>query len=371
MIRPTNAEVRLDLIKHNIDVIRSKLKPETKFLAVVKANAYGHGMIPVANFLQKSGVDFFAVAIVEEGILLRKSGITLPILILGVTPQANWVDVARYDLTPAVFTPEQLLNLEKAAAKQSKKCDIHLKIDTGMNRIGIKSETELNDLIEVLKNCPHLELAGMFTHFAISESPDKLFTQYQAAVFEKYITQIRNAGYSPLIHASNSGAALTMPELQYDMVRGGLAMYGYHPIGHPVKCTDLKPALSWKTNIVHIKTIGVGESVSYGRRFIAERPTVVATLPVGYGDGYKRALSGKAYVVIRGKKAPILGSVCMDQCMCDITDIPDARIGDEVQLIGEQNGVSVTADDLANLCETISYEILLSISDRVPRIYPV
>ncbi|MDO4493487.1 MAG: alanine racemase [Clostridia bacterium] len=370
MIRPTNAEVRLDLIRHNINIIRSRLKPETKFLAVVKANAYGHGLKTVANYLQQNGVDFFAVAIVEEGIRLRNAGITLPVLILGVTPEANWIDVVRYDLTPAVFTPGQLRALEAAAEEQNKTCSVHLKIDTGMNRIGIKTEEDFLTLLDVLKECPHLSFSGMFTHFAISECPDKAFTRYQAKVFERFIALAHAAGHRPLIHAANSGAALMMPEVQYDMVRGGLAMYGYHPIGHPVEGTDLRPALSWKTSIVHIKHIEIGESVSYGRRFIAERPTTVATLPVGYGDGYKRALSGKAHVIIRGKKAPVLGAVCMDQCMCDITDIPEAEIGDEVILLGSQGNEAVTADDMAELCDTISYEILLSISDRVPRIYP-
>lgn len=369
MLRATNAEIRLQNIAHNIQVIRAGLKPETKFLAVVKANAYGHGIEEVAGFLQHCGVDYLGVAIAEEGAELRKSGITLPILILGASMDTHLDCIVENDLIPTVFSSHTLQQLQATAARFNKVCRIHFKIDSGMNRIGFTDKDDFRSALGLLRDCPNLVLDGMFTHFAVSELPDPSFTLQQAERFYEYVDIAHAAGYYPILHAANSGAALALPRLQFDMVRGGIAMYGYHPAGAPVRGIDLRPVMSWKTNIVNIKTIDAGESVSYGRRFIADRPTVVATLPVGYGDGFKRCLTGHAEVLIHGQRAPLIGTVCMDQCMCDVTHIKNAAIGDEVILMGQQGDESITADELAAHADTISYEILLSVSKRVPRIY--
>lgn len=369
MLRATNTEIQLNRIAHNIAEIKTRLRPETKYLAVVKANAYGHGIEEVARFVQRNGADYLGVAIAEEGARLRMAGVTIPILILGASMDTHLECIVENDLIPTVFSSHTLLQLQSAAARLGRLCRFHFKIDTGMNRIGFTHTEDFREALSLLQDCPNLRFDGMFTHFAVSELPDHSFTLQQGARFREYVALAHAAGYHPLLHAANSGAALGIPELQFDMVRGGIAMYGYHPIGYPVDGIDLLPALSWKTSIVNIKTIRPGESVSYGRRFIAEKETRVATLPVGYGDGYKRSMSGRAEVLIHGRRAPLVGTVCMDQVMCDVTGIPDAAIGDEVVLLGSQGAETISADEIAGWADTISYEILLSISDRVPRIY--
>lgn len=370
MLRPTRVEIDLNNIGSNVEIIRSALTPETKYLAVIKANAYGHGAVKVADYLeQRKMADYFAVAIVEEGIQLRENGNKLPILVLGPSQPAYAHEIVQYDLTPAVFTTEMLLALDHAAKAAGKKCRFHFKIDSGMNRIGFKSHETFLNALETLKKCESLVFEGIFTHFAVAEIEDPSFTDQQIKTFLSYVELARTAGYSPIVHCANSAGILMRPYSHYDMVRGGIAMYGYHPTGKFMPESGLKPVLTFKTQIAYLKTILPGETVSYGRRFTAEKSTLVATLPVGYGDGYKRLLSGKASVLIHGKRAPLIGSICMDQCMCDVSDIPNVKIGDEVVLIGQQGEEAVSADELADLVGTISYEILLSISERVPRIY--
>ncbi len=368
-MRSTCAFVSLDNIHHNIELIRSRLKPETKYLAVVKANAYGHGMEAVARCALESGASYLAVAFSEEGMRLRREGFSAPILLLGATDEAHMDQAIRYDLIPAIFTAESLLALQKHAAKRNAVCRFHFKIDTGMRRIGFTDESAFVEALDLLGHCPNLRFEGMFTHFAVSERPDPSFTLLQAERFRRYVDLAHARGYSPLLHAANSAAALHLPETQFDMVRGGIAMYGCPPSGHAVEGDDLRPALSWHTRLTHTKTIGPNEGVSYGLRFVSAGETRVGTLPVGYGDGYKRCLSGRADVLVRGRRARQIGTICMDQMMVDLTDIPEAQVGDEVVLIGSQGAETITADELADLAGTISYEILLSISDRVPRVY--
>lgn len=369
MIRATRTEIALSNIAHNISVIRAGLKPETKFLAVVKANAYGHSLEEVARYACDHGADYLGVAIAEEGVRLRTAGIKAPILILGASMDTHIGCILEHDLTPTVFSIDTLKQLQAAAAAAGKQCRFHFKVDTGMNRIGFVSTEAFEAALQYLAECPNLIFEGMFTHFAVSELPDNSFTRQQAARFDDFVAIAARYGYHPILHAANSGGALELPEYQYDMVRGGIAMYGYHPAGHAVGSADLRPVLSWKTNIVNIKEIAEGETVSYGRTFTASRRTLVATLPVGYGDGYKRCLSNRASVLIHGKRAPQIGTVCMDQIMCDVTDIPGAAIGDEVILLGCQGDETITADEMARWADTISYEILLSISERVPRVF--
>lgn len=369
MLRPTNVEIDLNRLNHNVQRIKSILNPKTKYLAIVKADAYGHGIETVALFAEKHGADYLGVAIPEEGVQLRVAGVKCPILILGTTPDTHLKTVVEHDLIPAVFSVHTLTELQKAAAAQNKTCRFHFKIDTGMNRIGFTEKDSFIEAVDQLKDCPNLILDGMFTHFAVSEAEDRSFTLLQAAKFDEFCEIIHARGYHPLLHASNSGGILFFPELQYDMVRGGIAMYGYNPTGVPDDAFPLEPVMRWTSRIVHLKTVQPGESVSYGRRFIAERPTVIATVPVGYGDGYKRCLSCRSSVLIHGKRAPVVGSICMDQMMVDVTGIDSPSIDDEVVLLGSQGDESITADELASLAETVSYEILLSVSSRVPRVY--
>ncbi len=368
-MRSTHAEISLANLRHNIRVIKSGLQPGTKYLAVVKADAYGHGMEQIASAALREGADYLAAAFCEEGVRLRSAGFDAPILLLGATDEAHMDDVIKHDLIPTVFTVETLAMLQQHAAKLNRQCRFHCKVDTGMNRIGFTDPAEFDRALTLLADCPNLLFDGMFTHFAVSEIPDDSFTLLQGERFRAYVKQAHEFGFSPLLHASNSGAALRFPALQFDMVRGGIAMYGYHPAGHPVAGIDLRPVLRWKTAISHIKTIHAGDTVSYGRKFTATHDMRIATLPVGYGDGYKRCMSGKAQVLIRGERVQQIGTICMDQMMCDISQLPFAAVGDEVILIGTQGTEAITADDVAQWADTISYEILLSIDNRVPRVY--
>lgn len=368
-MRPTYTVIDLAAIRSNLQVCKNSIGGQAKLLAVVKANAYGHGSVEVARAAVDAGAEYLAVAIPEEGLRLREAGLNANILILGaILPESADMAVEN-DLIATVFTPEQVLALEAAAKKRNKPCRVHIKIDTGMNRIGFTSEQAFSEALDALSDCPNLRFEGMFTHFAVSELPDPSFTLLQAERFQKYVALAHARGYHPLLHASNSGATLNLKELQFDMVRGGIAMYGCHPIGHSVEGVDLQPVLSWKTVITYIKEVPAGVGVSYGLRFTTDRPMRIATLPVGYGDGYKRCLSNQTDVLIQGVRARQIGTICMDQMMVDVTDIPKASLGDEVVLIGTQGEACITADELADKAGTISYEILLSIDQRVPRAY--
>lgn len=369
MLRHTYAVIHLPALLKNIRFAKRHLKPETKFLAVIKSNAYGHGIVQVGRYLEKSRlVDMLAVAIPEEGVKLREHDITLPILILGVTDPDHVPAVVVNDLTSAVFTPEQVYLFERCARAAGKDAHVHLKLDTGMRRIGVVSNEELDAMLDAFDACPHVRFDGVFTHFAKSES-DPAFTKLQAARFDAFVARIRARGFSPTVHAANSGATLDFPELQYDMVRFGISLYGYHPDPKRTPDVGLTPVLSLVSHISHLKTLPAGEGVSYGLKYTTSHLTKVATLPIGYGDGYKRCLTGKADVLIGGIRCPQIGTICMDQMMVDVTEVPGVAVGDEAVLIGRQGNQRITADEIANKAETISYEILLSISDRVPRLY--
>lgn len=371
MQRPTHAEVDLGVIRHNINAIRANLPNGVKFMAIVKANAYGHGIYHVASTAISAGAEYLGVAIPDEGTLLREQGITAPILILGGITPAEFEETIKYGLSVTMFSPTQLIELNECAKKLNRTVNIHIKYDTGMNRIGIKTLEELSDFLNILKNCERLKLEGMFTHFAVSELEDTSFTLAQNKRFNDAADLLSKLGYGAImLHTSNSGATLSLPDsLSYDMVRCGIAIYGYRPAPTCGVSVDIRPTLSFKTSITQVKEIYPSETVGYGRRYTASEKRLVATLPVGYGDGYRRNMSGKAEVLIGGKRAPILGSICMDQCMADITCIQNVNVGDEVVLIGAQGEGYIGADELAEWANTISYEIILGISPRVPRIY--
>lgn len=370
MLRSTYAIVRPTAIDHNISLALSRLKPGTKLLAVIKANAYGHGLVEIGTHLDHNpDVTMFGVALCEEGVRLREAGVKKPILILGVTDDEHFDAVCAYGLIPAVFTPAHVMSLSASARKLGKTPEAHIKIDTGMHRIGVVDEANLSTLLDAFDACPNIQLSGVFTHFAKSEN-DPAFTALQASRFDRAVATIRARGYRPTVHAANSGAILGEADYTYDMVRYGIAMYGCHPDGVSTPGSGLEPALSLVSHISNLKTLPAGEGVSYGQKYVTTRETVVATLPIGYGDGYKRALTGKSSVLIGGKRCPQIGTICMDQIMVDVTDVPNVALGDEAVLLGRQGDEEISADELARIADTISYEILLSISERVPRIYP-
>lgn len=368
MSRFTQATISLANLRHNIDVLRHGLAPGTKYLAVVKANAYGHGMEQVASAAIDHGAAMLGVTFCDEGLRLRRAGITAPILLLGAVEAENTAAIIENGLMPTVFDLDTLQRLQEEAKRQHTICRVHMKVDTGMRRIGFVSPEAFEEALDRLPGCPNIAFEGLFTHFATSEREDQRFTLLQGERFLTFVRAAHQRGCRPLLHAANSGATLNQPGLQFDMVRGGIAMYGYHPAGHAMPGVSLRPVMRLTTRIGMVKDLLPGEGISYGLTFTAERPMRVATLPLGYGDGYPRILSNRASVLLHGRRARQIGTICMDQMLIDVTDLP-AAVGDEVVLIGAEGGDCITADELADLCGTISYEILLGIDARVPRIY--
>jgi alanine racemase len=366
------AEIRLADIAYNIAQLRRCIGDDTLFMAVVKADGYGHGAYRVAQTAIDAGARWLGVAIAEEGVELRDKGIDAPILVLGGIMPYEAEEVVASGLCQTVFTLDVAKALSDASAKQGKNADVHIKVDTGMGRVGVRPGIELEQLIEGLLKLPGININGMFTHFAESDACDKAFTGGQISLFRQAVNQAESMGVGPLIlHAANSAAIMDYSDARFNMVRGGISIYGYYPsneIDNPQKI-DLKPALSWKARVVYVKDVPAGTPISYGRTFTTQRPSKIATISAGYADGYRRQLSNKGCVLIRGSRAPVIGRVCMDQFMVDVTDIPGVAAGDEVVLIGGQGNETITADELAELCDTISYEILTSIGPRVPRIY--
>ncbi|MDL2258246.1 alanine racemase [Eubacteriales bacterium OttesenSCG-928-K08] len=358
----------LDLLMHNISLLKRRLRPDCKFMAVVKADAYGHGAVPIARAALTAGADYLGVSSAQEGAELREAGIQAPILVLGAP--LSMPLIVQHELEQTVFNCENLELLQHVCAQFNKTIKVHIKIDSGMNRIGLKTEAELRRMLEYLSSCPNLELKALLTHFAVSEIQDKSFSNAQFNRFMELVDVARSMGFSPMLHACNSGAALDMmDQMQLDMVRVGIAMYGYSPGAGCGEWASLQPIMTLRTVIVQIKQIEQGDTVSYGRNYCASEQRKIATLPIGYGDGYKRTMSNRAFALVHGRRVPIAGAICMDQCMIDITDVPGVKVGDEVVLFGRQGNETITANELANWADTISYEILLSLTGRVPRVY--
>jgi len=370
-MRPTRVEINLTKLDKNIQKIKSLLKPDTELMAVVKANAYGHGIVEVAKQALKSGARFLGVAVPEEGVQLREAGINCDILVLSGIDIDQIDLVVDYNLSVCIFSIDMAKLINQKAGNKQKKTKVHVKIDSGMGRIGVRSIDEATRLCIEIEKMDYLILEGIFTHFACAdECDDNGYSVMQLERFNKVLGEIEKAGIKPRwIHAANTASIINYPESHYNLVRTGIGMYGYEPKYSTKKGLGLEPVLNWHTKIVYLKEIGLGCSVSYGRTYIAEGPRKVATLPVGYGDGYSRLLSNKGWVIIRGRKAPIIGNICMDQMLVDVTDIPDVQIGDDVVLIGHQGNESIYADDIAKLYGTISYEVVTNINKRVPRIY--
>jgi alanine racemase len=369
-IRPTRAEVDVGALARNVQTLR-RAAPGMALLAMVKADAYGHGATIVAPVLEALGVELFGVALVEEGMALRKAGVSSEILVLGGAYEGAWETLLEARLTPAVFREDQLEALEVAARRVGVKPQAHLKIDTGMARLGALLD-EVPALLSRAKTLG-IELNGVMSHFANADLRDGAVTQRQLEAFAQVLVQVEAAGFHPRWrHLANSAAAVALPPAKtggvYNLVRPGLALYGVSPAAWIVPPTPLEPVLSWKTAVIHLKTVPTGTAVSYGGTWTAHRPTRIATLPVGYADGYSRRLSNRAQVLVRGQRAQVVGRVCMDLCMVDVTDVPGAALGDEVVLLGRQEGQEVGAVELAGLLETIPYEVLCGVGARVPRI---
>ncbi len=366
--RPTAATIDLDALEHNFkEVVRSA--SGRKVLAVVKAGAYGHGAEEVSRRLLRLGADMLGVALVEEGKELRNAGFDVPILVMGSSFPEQCEEILSLRLTPVVFDPSFARTLAETARRLGTRTAVHVKIDTGMGRIGIAPETAAG-MIEDLLRLGTVDVQGLMTHFADADLKNKLFAERQMERFEGLLKALNARGITvPLVHAANSAAVLDFERALFTMVRPGLMLYGYNPLEQGRAEADLRPVLSLTTRIAFIKRVPAGIPISYGRTFVTKRASLIATLPIGYADGYSRALSNKGAVLIRGVRAPVVGRVCMDMCMIDVTDVPGVEAGDDVVLIGSQGHDRITADDIAKLAGTISYEVLCGISSRVPRIY--
>lgn len=380
-VRPTRAEVDLGAIAHNVQTLKAAVGDKVELYAVVKADAYGHGALPVALRALESGATRLAVAFVEEGVALRQAGITAPILVMGWTPPRQLPLAVAHDLAQTIFTEEDGRALADAAEAAGRKATAHIKVDTGMGRLGFPvaggDAAAVAAAIGRVARLPLLDLEGIFTHFSVSEGasePDRAYTFQQLASFHDLLGRLASQGIAfRLRHAANSGAIWRLPAAHLDAVRAGISLYGYYPEGAPPAgpwpWPLIRPALTWRTRVGLVKEAPAGVSVSYGRAYTTRGLERLATLPVGYADGYNRGLSGRGQVLLGGRRATVAGRVCMDQIVVRLPDGLDAHPGDEVVLLGRQGEEAITADEMGGWLGTISYEILCAIGKRVPRIY--
>ncbi len=366
-MRPTLAVVDLASIRHNLQALRSGVADNVRQMAVVKADAYGHGAVPVARTALETGAEWLAVATVAEGKELRDAGITAPTLVLGPIPIEDAVPAVNGQLAVTVCSRDGAAQLAAAAVAAGAPAAVHVKIDTGMGRLGV----ELGEAVEFISwvtEQPGLQLAGVFSHFASADETDLTFARLQLVRFQQVLAALEQRRVTiPLRHMANSAATLVLPESHLDLVRNGIAIYGLYPSPEIPRTVELKPALRWETAICHLKTVPPDTPLSYGGTFRTPRESRIATLPVGYADGYPRLLSNRGRVVVRGRLAPVVGRVCMDMILADVTDIPAVACGDPVLLIGRTGAAEVSADDIARLCGTINYEVTCAIGKRVPR----
>ena len=367
--RPTFCFVDLDALRWNFCQIRERVGPAVKILAMIKANAYGHGAPAVAQALAAEGCDAFGVATLEEGVELRQAGIRASILILAGVYSEQVDQFLQNTLTPVLHELEILRRLDTALQDRRTTLKIHLEVDTGMGRIGFLA-AEIDSWLPELSKLKSLKLEGIFSHFSEAESRNEHYTETQLKNFLRVVDRLRHAGLlPPLVHMAKSAALITVPASHFAIVRPGLILYGIYPCPDMAKEITLKPVLTWKTRIIELKRLSKGASIGYGRTFVTRRESLIATLPVGYADGYQRVLSNCAAVLVRGNRAPVVGRISMDLTTIDVTDIGGVQQGDEVVLLGRQNDAEISADEMAAWANTISYEILTSIGTRVPRIH--
>lgn len=369
--RPTWVEIDLSAIAGNTRRIAQIVGPQVRILASLKADAYGHGAIKVAHTVLHNGASMLGVATVSEATPLRQAGVRAPILVFGYTPPWQMREAVHLGLTITLYTLEAAQALSRAAVSLGRTAKAHVKVDTGMGRLGIRAEElqEVVQLVTAIVDLPGLELEGIFTHFASADSSDLAHARMQLARFKRVLQALEETGLRPaLIHAANSAALLSLPESRFDMVRPGIALYGLDPSEDVRLPRGFRPALSFKTQVSLVKSVPAGECISYGCAYTTERPMMIATLPVGYADGFRRGPANWGSVLIHGQEAPLLGRVCMDQCMVDVSHIAQVRIGDEVVLIGRQGQASLTAEQVAKRLGTIHYEVVSEILARVPRV---
>ncbi|MBY0203087.1 alanine racemase [Paenibacillus cucumis (ex Kampfer et al. 2016)] len=374
--RPTQAEINLDHLRGNVTAFRKALPQGTRFLACVKANAYGHGAVETARELERVGVDYLSVAFLDEAIELRLHGITSPILVLGYTPPEGVAVAWQHDVTITLFSREVLEAIKQVnPGTFANQLKVHIKIDSGMGRLGLLPGNEAIDFIQEVSSLDQVMLEGMFTHYAKADEEDKTYTLEQYRRFQSVTETLRNQGcVIPIIHTANSAATIDTPELSYDMVRVGISLYGLYPsveVNHQV--VKLLPVMTLKTKAVLVKTLPSHWGVSYGTRYFTHENERIATLPIGYADGFSRMLTGKAQVLVRGRRVPVVGTICMDQCMVSLQSFAEEaeaiQAGEEVVLIGHQSGGVITASEVADQLGTIHYEVICMMAHRIPRVY--
>jgi alanine racemase len=369
-LRPVWAEINLDHLAHNMKEVKDSIGKDTLACAVIKADGYGHGAVEIAKTLVQAGADRFGVATLTEAMELRRSGVEIPVMVMGYTPDEQWESILKNNIIQAVYTYEQAAFFNKKALEQDKTMTVHIKVDTGMSRLGFQTHDQDLEKIKDIIPMEGLEVEGIFTHFAMADDENKEVTCQQFEKFQTLVKKLEREGYHiPIKHVSNSAAIIDLPEMNLDMVRAGLMLYGFYPseeVDH--QRIKLKKVLELKARISLVKDLEKGRGVSYGLTYRTQDKRTIATLPVGYADGFTRLLTGKAKVMVDGSPYPVVGRICMDQSMIDITGI-SASIGDTVTVISSRDEDPNTADDLAALLGTINYEIVCMISRRVPRVY--
>lgn len=367
------AEINVSNLDFNIKKIREKVGPDKKITGIIKADGYGHGAVKCATVLVANGVNSFGVATLSEAIHLRDAGFSVEqILILGLTPDPYANVLVEYDLTPVVCSYSNAKAISDAAAKAGKTLDCYIAIDTGMGRIGyIPEDPSAVEDVKMIASLPNLKIEGLFSHFATADAADKQYSIMQEQRFSAFYKKLIDADIKvPMRALSNSAAVMEIPQAHFDQVRPGIILYGLYPSNEVDKNQlELKPAMSIKANIVHLKKVPAGTTISYGRKWTATRDSLIATIPLGYADGYPRPYSSQAEVIVNGVKAPITGNICMDQCMIDVTDVPYVRVGDEVTVMGRDGMNEITADDIAEATGTINYEIACAFGQRLPKVY--
>ena len=371
-IRPVWAEINLSNLDYNIKNIKAKLGSGTKIIGVVKADGYGHGSVKVAEVLRANGVDTFAVSTLQEAIVLREAGATEQIISLSLTPNFYSNVLVEYDITPVISSLENARAISKTAAEAGKTVSGFITADTGMGRIGYLTwdENAVSEIKEI-SQLPNFKIAGLFSHMSTADSADKTFSRQQEQCFNEFYDKLIAAGIEiPMRTFANSASVMELPSVYFDAVRPGIILYGCYPSDEVDKSSlSLKPVMSVKATISHLKDVPAGFSVSYGREFISKRPSKIATIALGYADGYPRPYAPKGEVIVNGVKAPLAGNICMDQCMIDVTDVPDVKVGDEVIIMGSDGKNTILADDIAKATGTINYEIICAFGQRLPKVY--
>lgn len=365
-------EINLDHIEHNVKAIANRVGKMTEIMAVVKADAYGHGVFETVTTLLESGASRLAVSMLDEAIQLREIGVHVPILVLSYTEPMRAEEIIEYNITQTVFSHDLALALSKAAVKLGKQARIHIKIDTGMTRVGFQpGYSAVKDVVAISK-LPGVVIEGLFSHFASADETGRDYTLLQYERFESIIQELNRIGILiPVKHIGNSATIMQYPNLDLDMVRPGIILYGLYPSDEVDRSVlNLKPAMTFKARVVLVKDVEPGSPISYGRTFVTRRKSRIATIPIGYADGYSRLLSNRGRVLIHGEVAPVVGRICMDQCMVDVTDIPvEVKTGDEAVVFGKQGKREITVDEIAKLSQTVNYEVVCLIGKRVPRVY--